>query len=66
MSSWTLPFSAVDTGQPSLVACAIDWNFAGSTPGTAACTSSIMRVILKPSPCFSIVQSAFVSTLVAG
>jgi hypothetical protein len=30
-----LPFRAVETGQPSFVACAIDWNLTGSTPDPA-------------------------------
>src|SRR5204863_8098759 len=63
-SIWTLPFKAVETGQPSFVAWAIAWNFAGSTLGTAARVRSIKRVIFHPSPCFSIEQSAFVSSLV--
>ena len=35
-------------------------------PAPSPARASIMRVILKPSPTFSIVQSAFVSTLVGG
>ena len=46
------------------MAAAIDWNFASSMPGTTAFTTSFMVVILNPSPTFSTVHAACVSTLV--
>ena len=59
-SSFTFPRITLETGQPSLVASATCSKRAGSTPGTEARTLSFMVVMAKPSPCFSIVQAAWV------
>src|ERR1700712_64797 len=66
MSSFTFPLSAFDTGQPSLVACAILANASLEIPGTVARTTSFIVVIEKPSPTFSTVHPALVAILVGG
>lgn len=58
--------NAWDTGQLVLVASAIFVNAAASIFGTVARTTSFIVVILKPSPTFSTVHAALVSTLVIG